>query len=480
MLLATAFLLPLALALSPPPQTYVNTAIARTIELGGATAQVTTQYNIKATADEPGEYHLALSGDGDEIPAWWEVAIGGKAVEGIRVLDDRPPTVSVPLGPLKNGDTTTLSLTHVLTHMSKPLPAEIDQREAQYLLFITNSTYVDSWYPTDVERVKYRAPHIILSHTSVPDTYTRDSTVTKAGSSLTLGPFHSLPPTLNKHEFEQQPLSVHYESKQPVIGIKTLKRSAEVSHWGANLNIQDEMSLVNIGPKLKGHFSRLAHQQSRFHASTPPQVLTELPLRIPATAHSAYYYDTIGNVSTSHFRPGSILTQKAKTSKARTSPRTVDGLLELRPRYPLLGGWNYSFVVGYDMPLEDVLKSDQANGKNVLAVPFMTGIKDVVVDDVELKIILPEGAKDVEVYTPFSVDSIEHSLHKTYLDTTGRYAVTLRKARCTENHAKTVYVTYSYPFSALMRKPLTVASVVAGLFLLAMGLRRVSYSIDKQ
>lgn len=142
-----------------------------------------------------------------------------------------------------------MSLTHVLTHMSKPLPAEIDQREAQYLLFTTNSTYVDSWYPTDVERVKYRAPHIILSHTSVPDTYTHDSTVTKAGSSLTLGPFHSLPATLNKHEFEQQPLSVHYESKQPVIGLKSLKRSAEVSHWGANLNIQDEMSLVNAGPR---------------------------------------------------------------------------------------------------------------------------------------------------------------------------------------------------------------------------------------
>lgn len=48
--------------------------------------------------------------------------------------------------------------------------------------------------------------------------------------------------------------------------------------------------------------------------------------------------------------------------------------------------------------------------------------------------------RDVEVYTPFAVDSIEHSIHKTYLDTTGRYAVTLRKARCTEDHAKTVYV----------------------------------------
>lgn len=34
-----------------------------------------------------------------------------------------------------------------------------------------------------------------------------------------------------------------------MIGLKSLKRSAEVSHWGANLNIQDEMSLVNAGPR---------------------------------------------------------------------------------------------------------------------------------------------------------------------------------------------------------------------------------------
>lgn len=34
-----------------------------------------------------------------------------------------------------------------------------------------------------------------------------------------------------------------------MVGLKILRRNAEVSHWGANLNIQDEMSLVNIGPK---------------------------------------------------------------------------------------------------------------------------------------------------------------------------------------------------------------------------------------
>jgi len=48
--------------------------------------------------------------------------------------------------------------------------------------------------------------------------------------------------------------------------------------------------------------------------------------------------------------------------------------------------------------------------------------------------------RDVEVFTPFVVDSISHGVVKTYLDTTGRPTVTLRKDRCTENHSETIYV----------------------------------------
>jgi oligosaccharyltransferase complex subunit alpha (ribophorin I) len=133
----------------------------------------------------------------------------------------------------------------------------------------------------------------------------------------------------------------------------------------------------------------LAHQQSRFHASTPSQIFTDLTLRLPPTAHSVYYYDVIGNVSTSRFRPGS--TPATVSSRVRTSPRTVDGLLELKPRYPVLGGWNYSFTVGWDMPLGDALKVERE--KRVLGVPFLTGVRDMVVDDAELRIVLPEGAR---------------------------------------------------------------------------------------
>ncbi|OCF76992.1 oligosaccharyltransferase complex subunit alpha (ribophorin I) [Kwoniella mangroviensis CBS 8886] len=480
--LALTTLLPLAIAINVP-QTYINTAIARTIELGGLTTQITTQYNIKPLDNSPGEYHLALAGENDFEPAWWEVSLGGKKLEG-RLLDESPPTVAIQLGKTKKDEVITLSLTQVLAHTSTPLPAEIEQRESQYLVWNTNSTYVDSWYPTDVERVKIRAPHpSILSYSSVPETYTRDNTITKSGGTLTLGPFHSLPPTLGTSQnkiAEQKPFSVHYETKDPVIGIRNLQRSAEVSHWGANLNIQDYIELVNEGPKLKGHFSRLAHQQSKFHASVPAQILTGFTLKLPPTAHSPYYYDYIGNVSTSHFRQGSTPATVQKNKKVRTSPRIVEGTLELKPRYPILGGWNYSFTVGYDIPLGDVLKTDNEKNRKVLAVPFLTGLKDVVVDNAELKVILPEGASDVQVYTPFAVDSIEHSIHKTYLDTTGRYAITLKKTQSTENHAQNVYVTYHYPLSAQLQKPLTIASLVGSLFLLGMGLRRVNYSIEKK
>lgn len=219
---------------------------------------------------------------------------------------------------------------------------------------------------------------------------------------------------------------------------------------------------------LKGQFSRLNHQQSRFWASKPAQVLSELVMRLPPLARSVYYYDVIGNVSTSHFREGAV-----------RKGRTTESQLEFRPRYPLLGGWNYTFTVGWDSPLSESLKVDK-DGKYVLSVPFLTPLKDVVVDDEELSIILPEGATDVQVFTPFPVDEIEHGVHKTYLDTTGRPVVTLKKHLVTENHAQPVYVTYEYSRGALFKKPLTVSAFCGSMLLLFILLRRVDYSIEKK
>lgn len=64
--------------------------------------------------------------------------------------------MQVSLGSLKKGDTATLSLSYALIHASRALPAAIEQKESQFLMWTTNSTYVDSWYPADVERIKIR------------------------------------------------------------------------------------------------------------------------------------------------------------------------------------------------------------------------------------------------------------------------------------------------------------------------------------
>lgn len=107
-------------------------------------------------------------------------------------------------------------------------------------------------------------------------------------------------------------------------------------------------------------------------------------LQLPAGIHSVYFYDTIGNVSTSHFRP--------TPSVRKGSNSNQYSILEMRPRYPLMGGWNYSFTLGWDSPLADYAGWDAQSGKYVVGIPLMTVIPDIVVDEAEIKIVLPEGA----------------------------------------------------------------------------------------
>jgi oligosaccharyltransferase complex subunit alpha (ribophorin I) len=57
-----------------------------------------------------------------------------------------------------------------------------------------------------------------------------------------------------------------------------------------------------------------------------------------------------------------------------------------------MGGWNYSFTLGWDAPLEDSAGWDPAGRRWIIGIPIMTSIAGAVVDDAELKIILPEGA----------------------------------------------------------------------------------------
>ena len=88
--------------------------------------------------------------------------------------------------------------------------------------------------------------------------------------------------------------------------------------------------------------------------------------------------------STSQFRPAPSV---PKGSKAKQS-----SYLELKPRYPILGGWNYSFTLGWDAPLENSVGYDAKENRYIVAVPVLTHIPGSSVKEAEVTIILPEGA----------------------------------------------------------------------------------------
>ena len=125
--------------------------------------------------------------------------------------------------------------------------------------------------------------------------------------------------------------------------------------------------------------------------------ITSLGLVLPPRISSPYFIDIVGNVSTSRYRPSTYTTNPKNGVKlpSQNNQKTVVGsssMLELTPRYPLMGGWNYTFTVGYDAPLGDFLKR-RKGGDYVLSVPFLTPVKDVAFDDVTLRVRLPEGSK---------------------------------------------------------------------------------------
>ncbi len=97
---------------------------------------------------------------------------------------------------------------------------------------------------------------------------------------------------------------------------------------------------------------------------------------LPADASDVYYKDLVGNISTSHFR------KEKKQS-----------VLEIQPRFPLYGGWKFTWFYGYTIPQAPFLVPTGKPEEYTLKVSFVPTIANFLVDKSVLKVILPEGAE---------------------------------------------------------------------------------------
>ncbi|CDH51153.1 ribophorin i [Lichtheimia corymbifera JMRC:FSU:9682] len=348
--------------------------------------------------------------------------------------------------PVKPNDEIRFGLKIASTHKLAPFPAKVPQVSRQFVVYNDN-VYVYSPYFTDEMKTTVQLP------SQVVQSYTGGKHATHSGNKIVYGPFHDMTPG------SYQELSIHYEYSKPILTVAELERDLQVSHWGNNLAVEENYKLQHSGARLETEFSRVTYQMTRMvHGQT--NVLKDLTFKLPAQARDVYYRDEIGNVSTSHFR------QEADGS-----------VLQLTPRYPLFGGWNYTWFHGYNVDLSRFDRYSSKTGQHILNVNFVENVQDMVIDKAVLRVVLPEGVTNVKVHAPFSLDLEEHGTHFTNFDSTGRYLVVLEKFNVVREHEQPIQITYEYPPIRLLQKPLVVSAAIFALFLLSIIVSKISFTI---
>lgn len=356
----------------------------------------------------------------------------------------------------------TISISYSILSTLKPVPAEIAQTEKQYLQYDFNA-YAPSAYLTEKQRTKVKFPNSdIPDYTTVPAELNDEQKADpqKQGSTFTYGLYNNVPAGAH------HPVSVRYEYTKPIMQATLLERDLEVSHWGGNLATEERYWLVNQGAALKNHFSRVEWQKQSY-MNPPTFALKDLIVPLAPGSVDPYFTDDIGNVSTSKFRPG----QK-------------DALLVLKPRYPIFGSWKYSFRIGWNADLSSYLRKLSTGDTYVFKAPFLEGprsVEGMSYGRVNLRVILPEGATNVKFTTTVPIVANETSLHKTFMDTVGRTALTLTAINLVDDFRdRELIVTYDYPWIAGYRKPIVITLGLFAFLAVTWVLGSIDTSIGKK
>jgi oligosaccharyltransferase complex subunit alpha (ribophorin I) len=382
---------------------------------------------ISYVAAKIGDYRLQVSEtkvDGHSDKLFWQVDLRSE---------------------LGAGRTLQLSIDVVMNRALEPHPSHITQKEKQLVLFQGNA-YFYSPYSSDRQLL------VINLGTNAVENYARVQPVSQSDNKLNYGPYEKVA------AFSEEHANVHYENNAPFLTITKLDRLIELSHWG-NIAVEETVDVEHNGAILKGSFSRYEYQrESQSGVSSVKSFRTALP----ASAQDVYYRDEIGNISTSHMR---VLSDSVE--------------LELRPRFPLFGGWKTHYLLGYNVPSYEYLFN--SGDQFVLKMRLMDHvIDDMFVEHLVTKIILPEGCHSIELLTPYSVQRLPDTLHYTYLDTQGRPVVSISKRNLVENHIDDFELRYTHAKVLMFHEPLLVICAFFALFLLVILYVRIDFSITDE
>merc|ERR1711936_185070 len=345
---------------------------------------------------------------------------------------------------LAGGASTTVAVEVALGGALEMYPAAITQKEKQLARFIGN-IYCYLPYPVTTQTTT-----VALASSNV-ESYTKTKPVSLSETTLSYGPFNNIA------AFTVAEMTVHAENNNPMLVVTRLERLLELSMWG-NIAVEETVDVAHRGALLKGSFSRYEFQRESSGVSSVKNFKTLLP----ASSKDVYYRDDIGNISTSHMK---VMDDAVE--------------LDLRPRFPLFGGWKTRYVVGYNVPSYEYLF--YSGNQHVLNMRLVDHIfDDMLVEEAEVKVILPEGVTEIEVKTPYRMTRGEDGPHHTYLDTTGRTVIHLSTNKLlTENHIQDFQISFTYPHRTMVTEPLLLVSFFFFFYLVTIIYVRLDFSISQ-
>ena len=352
-------------------------------------------------------------------------------------------TVQLPVA-LDPGAEVSVIVEAVYTHAIQPYPIQITQSQKQFVVFEGNH-YFYSPYPTKTQtmRVKLASPNV--------ESYTKLGNPMRHENLLDYGPFHDIP------AYSQDSFKVHSENNSPFLTVTSMTRVIEVSHWG-NIAVEENVNLKHTGAVLKGSFSRYDYDK---WVDSGISSIRSFKTILPASAQDVYYRDEIGSIYTRHLL---ILDDSVE--------------MEMKPRFPLFGGWKTHYIIGYNLPSYEYLYN--LGDQYVLKMRFVDHVFDKqVVDSLTVKIILPEGARNIQVDSPYEISRAPDELYYTYLDTFGHPVIVAHKKNLVEQHIQDIVVHYTFSKVLMLQEPLLLVAAFSILFFTVVIYVRLDLSITK-
>lgn len=171
---------------------------------------------------------------------------------------------------------------------------------------------------------------------------------------------------------------IHYRSNQPLIIFTQAARTIEISHWG-NILVDEYFEIFNEAAGIKGEFGRVDYNQ--YDPNAANYAIKSLNSVLPRYIRGLYYWDYIGNIS---------------TSNAFRDQEHVK--FEIEPRFPIFGQWKTDWSQGYNMPtMHHLFYDEKEPNRYYFNYTFLHDYNDILAENYTLKIILPEGATNIKV-----------------------------------------------------------------------------------